>query len=70
MSNAEHAELKENVTSEMNNELELAHIRIGNAWDVRIHVDILNYDETERLINNACENKQEKDQKKRNRLIN
>lgn len=43
MSDAEHAELlKENVISEMNNELELAQIRIGNAWDERIEVDILN----------------------------
>lgn len=31
LSDAEHAELKENVISEMNNELELAHIRIENA---------------------------------------
>lgn len=52
MTDAGLTELKENVKTELNNELELVNIQTEHSADITIQFDILNKDETERLINN------------------
>lgn len=51
--------VEDNVKTELNNELDLADIRIENAGNVWIRVNVLSYDENVRLINKTCKNIQE-----------
>lgn len=59
MTDAGLTELKENVKTELNNELELVNIQTEHSADITIQFDILNKDETERLINNLWANRPE-----------
>lgn len=59
MTDAGLTELKENVKTELNNELELVNIQTEHSADITIQFSMLNKDETDGLINNIRANRQE-----------